>query len=88
MLEEILEAIDRKENLLKLFERIRGDLSDRVKQDLAAEAEILNDAELKEFSRKIRIYYFLSCFEETYRDSCFSTISNAILSSAVKGTDV
>lgn len=85
MLEEILEAIDRKENLLKLFERIRSDLSERVKQELLVEAEKLNDAELKEFSRKIRIYYLLSCFDETYRDSCFSTISNAILSNAVKG---
>lgn len=85
MLEEILEAIDRKENLQKLFVRIKSDLSERVKQELLKEAEKLNDAELKEFSRKIRIYYLLSCFEETYRDSCFSTISNAILSNAVKG---
>ena len=84
-LEEILEAIDRKENLTRLVEEMRDGISERIKAELLKEAQRLSETELEQFSRKIRIYYVLSCFEEKYMDSCFATISSGILAGAVKG---
>ena len=84
-LEEILEAIDRKENLTRLVEQMRDGISERVKGELLKEAQRLSETELDQFSRKIRIYYVLSCFDEKYMDSCFATISSGILAGAVKG---
>ena len=64
---------------------MRDGISERVKGELLKEAQRLSETELDQFSRKIRIYYVLSCFDEKYMDSCFATISSGILAGAVKG---
>ena len=55
----------------------------KVKQ----KTEKLDEQELFEFSRKIRIYYALSCLtkQDKYLDLCLDTIRNAILVGAVAG---
>ena len=51
-LEEILEAIDRKENLTRLVEEMRDGISERIKAELLKEAQRLSETELEQFSRK------------------------------------
>ncbi|MFR6589588.1 MAG: hypothetical protein ACLURV_04840 [Gallintestinimicrobium sp.] len=64
-----------------------GEINARVIRQLCGLAEKLDEQELFEFSRKIRIYYALSCLtkQDKYLDLCLDTIRNAILVGAVAG---
>ena len=86
-LEALLEAIDKKDNLHEAVKVFNGEINARVIRQLCGLAEKLDEQELFEFSRKIRIYYALSCLtkQDKYLDLCLDTIRNAILVGAVAG---
>ena len=66
----------------------RTGISKRVEDLLLTRAEQLSDFELKDFSEKIRIYYYLSKVidREKMADLCFNTIRDTILNTALKET--
>lgn len=86
-IESLLEAIDKKDNLHEAVKVFNGEINARVIRQLCGLAEKLDEQELFEFSRKIRIYYALSCLtkQDKYLDLCLDTIRNAILVGAVAG---
>ena len=86
-IESLLEAIDKKDNLHEAVKVFNGEINGRVIRQLCGLAEKLDEQELFEFSRKIRIYYALSCLtkQDKYLDLCLDTIRNAILVGAVAG---
>ena len=86
-IESLLEAIDKKDNLHEAVKVFNGEINARVIRQLCGLAEKLDEQELFEFSRKIRIYYALSCLtnQDKYLDLCLDTIRNAILAGAVAG---
>lgn len=86
-IESLLEAIDKKDNLHEAVKVFNGEINARVIRQLCSLAEKLDEQELFEFSRKIRIYYALSCLtdQDKYLDLCLDTIRSAILAGAVAG---
>lgn len=86
-IESLLEAIDKKDNLHEAVKVFNGEINARVIRQLCGLAEKLDEQELFEFSRKIRIYYALFCLtkQDKYLDLCLDTIRNAILVGAVAG---
>lgn len=86
-IESLLEAIDKKDNLHEAVKVFNGEINARVIRQLCGLAEKLDEQELFEFSRKIRIYYALSCLtnQDKYLDLCLDTIRSAILAGAVAG---
>ncbi len=86
-IESLLEAIDKKDNLHEAVKVFNGEINARVIRQLCGLAEKLDEQELLEFSRKIRIYYALSCLtdQDKYLDLCLDTIRSAILAGAVAG---
>ena len=86
-IESLLEAIDKKDNLHEAVKVFNGEINARVIRQLCGLAEKLDEQELFEFSRKIRVYYALSCLtkQDKYLDLCLDTIRNAILVGAVAG---
>lgn len=83
-MESFLDSIDRKEDLQESISIFAGELSDDVKHKLLDEANKMDSSILEQFSRKIRIYYALSYWDTDYRDDCFTSISQSILSSAIE----
>ncbi len=84
--ESILEAIDARvpsDEVEKLFP---AGVSERVERYLLGEAERLDENDLEQFGRKIRIFYYTSKLidRERLQDRCFGTICNAILNAAIK----
>ena len=58
----------------------------RVKNHLIEVANMLDDNDITQFSRKIRIYYYLSKFiyRDEMLDSCFETIRNSVWNTVSK----
>jgi len=88
-IESLLEAIDANLPAEQAAEIFKTGISERVKNKLLKMAEKLDCADLGSFSRKIRIYYYLSKLtdEEKNCDRCFETIRDTILRTALKDTD-
>ncbi len=86
--ESLLCAIDSRIPVKEAVKVFHSGISERAKSELLQEAERLSVDELEQFSRKIRIYYYLSRLVERDRmsDLCFGTICDAILGAAVRGT--
>lgn len=86
--ESLLCAIDSRVPVKEAVKVFHSGISERAKSELLQEAERLSVDELEQFSRKIRIYYYLSRLVERDRmsDLCFGTICDAILGAAVRGT--
>ncbi len=82
--ESVLQAID--DNIP--VEKITLTINNRIENHLVYEAEKMNQNDLEQFSRKIRIYYYLFKLtkDNEYADLCFSTICSTIFSSAVETT--
>ena len=86
-LESLLEAIDRQANLHEAVKVFGGAISERVVRTLQEEAEKLDEQDLEQFGRKIRIHYALALMtgEKKYVNECYATIRHAILTGAVAG---
>ena len=86
--ESLLCAIDSRVPVKEAVKVFHRGISERAKAELLQEAERLSVDELEQFSRKIRIYYYLSRLVDRDRmsDLCFGTICDAILGAAVRGT--
>ena len=86
-LESLLDAIDRQADLREAVKVFGGKVSPRVEHALLAEAEKLDEQNLAEFGRKIRIHYALALMtgEKKYLNECYGTIRHAILAGAVAG---
>ena len=84
LLEAIEEGIPCNE-AIKIF---KTGISERVERLLISKAEQLDVNDLTEFGKKIRIYYYLSKVidKERMAESCFKTIRDTILSTALKET--
>ena len=88
--ESLLEAIDNRifvDDAVKIF---NGGITSRAKKLLLDECIRLDDRNLEEFSRKIRIYYYLSKLytgseKEELLSLCFNTIRDVTLESTIKG---
>ncbi len=82
--ESILQAIDDKVSV----DTLKIEVTPRIAAHLEHEAERMNDDDLCEFGRKVRIYYYLFKLtgDKVYSDKCFGTISATILASAIEGT--
>ncbi len=84
----LMEAI-RKGVPVEQAEKIfRTGISERVENMLLERADRLNGEKADEFSRKIRIYYYLSRVidKERMADKCFNTIRDTVLNTALKVT--
>ncbi len=81
--ESILQAIDDAMPVAAL----KTEVTPRIAAHLLDEAERLNAAIPAQFSRKIRIYYYLYKMtgERAHADKCFSVISDTILTAAIEG---
>ena len=82
--ETILEAIDNRVPAQNLGDVFKNGISKRIIDGLLKIADKLDDLKIDEFSRKIRIYYYLSQLvkddsSEHYLNTCFNTICQAIL---------
>lgn len=77
----ILQAID---NNIPA-ENLTIDINQRIENHLIDAADRLNTTELDEFTKKIRIYWYLHKLtgKDTYADICFKTISDAIFESSI-----
>ncbi len=82
--ESILQAIDDATPVADLSVEV----TPRIAAHLLDEANRMNTADLPQFSRKIRIYYYLYKMtgERRYADQCFGAISDTILTAAIEGT--
>ena len=79
--ESILEAIDSRTPVEKTVRKFPHGISSRVQRYLLHEADLLCENDLTQFSRKIRIYFYLSKLidRERMADLCFSTICRSVL---------
>ena len=77
----ILQAIDDSVPV----ENLNIKINKRIENYLITAANCLNTTQLDEFSKKIRIYWYLHKLTDknTYADICFKTISDAIFQSSV-----
>lgn len=82
--ESIMQAIDDHTPV----EKLTVDVNARIAKHLIHEADRMNENDFTQFSRKIRIYWYLHKLTDnkSYADMCFGTISDAILTSAIEGT--
>ncbi len=82
--ELILQAIDDHTPV----ETLRIEANPRIARHLIHQADRLNPEIPADFSKKIRIYWYLHKLtgEKPYADLCFETISATILASAIQGT--
>ena len=84
--ETILEAIDNRHDVQTLKAIFKNGVASRIVETLLKIADSLDDSNLEELSRKIRIYYYLSQLVndesgETYLKICFDAICKSILKS-------
>ncbi len=81
--ESILQAIDDSVPVSTL----KTEVSPRIATHLEHEAERMNAADLAEFGRKMRIYYYLYRLtgQQKYANLCFGTISSTVLAAAIEG---
>ena len=84
--ESILEAIDAQVPALTLAVSFPNGVSERVERYLLREADLLDENDLAQFAKKIRIYYYTSKLidREHLSDLCFGTICDAVLVGALK----
>ncbi len=82
--ESILEAIDSRTPVEYTVRKFPHGISARVQRYLLHEADLLSEDELSGFSRKIRIYFYLSKLidRERMADLCFSTICRSVLNAS------
>ncbi len=86
--ESLLDAIERSVPVEEAVHIFDNGISERVMNHLVHEAKLLEEQKLDEFSKKIRIYYYLSKVieKQSMSDACFGTICSAILDAAIAGT--
>lgn len=89
--ESLLEVIDKKGDIRQGIRIFYEGISERAQSLLLAEADRLNEHSLKDFGRKIRIYYALAQMslgekQEQYMEKCFHTIRDSILRESVRET--
>ncbi|NLG05083.1 MAG: hypothetical protein GX567_14815, partial [Clostridia bacterium] len=79
--ETILESIDNRLSADEVIKLYPNGVSERVKRYLLFEADKLNENNLEEFSRKIRIYYYGSKLidNDNLSNKCFDTICDSVL---------
>ncbi len=84
--ETILEAIDARTPCAEVEAQFPHGVSERVERYLLQAAEELDETDLMQFGRKIRIYYYTSKLidRERLSDLCFGTICDAVLAAAIK----
>ncbi len=84
--ETILEAIDARTPCSAVQAQFPHGVSERVERYLLAEAEKLDEIDLAQFGRKIRIYYYASKLIDGERlaGMCFDTICDAVLKAAIQ----
>ncbi|MBQ9964989.1 MAG: bifunctional fucokinase/L-fucose-1-P-guanylyltransferase [Clostridia bacterium] len=84
--ESILEAIDARTPCAAVAAQLPQGVSERVERYLLQEAAQLDETDLTQFSRKIRIYYYASKLIDGERlaGMCFDTICNAVLKAAIQ----
>ena len=85
--ESILQSIDDRISVTDVVARYPS-ITPRTCKHLLEEAEALDTNQITNFSRKIRIYYYLYCLtqDQSYSDKCFRQICDTILNHALKGT--
>lgn len=88
--ESLLERIDQRQPAETAIAVFPGGISDRAADMLLERADRLDEKTLEVFSRKIRIYYYLSRLATGKRqrellDQCFGTICRAITQSTASG---
>lgn len=91
--ESILQSIEDGVCVDDVVRKIYG-ITDRTALHLLEEAKQMDVSDLKQFSRKIRIYYYLYKLteqlkhveESEYADACFQTVCHSILQAATDGT--
>ena len=66
-------------------ENLTIEINKRIENHLINAADSLNTTQLDEFTKKIRIYWYLHKLtgKDTYADMCFKTISDAIFESSI-----
>ena len=86
--ETILESIDNRLSADEVIKLYPNGVSERVKRYLLFEADKLNENNLEEFSRKIRIYYYGSKLidNDNLSNKCFDTICDSVFATAIKNT--
>ena len=86
--ESLLEAIDNRVSAKDAINIFVNGISPRCKAHLLREAVRLDENDLTQFSRKLRIYYYLSKLvdKDEMADKCFSLISKTVLKAAIDGT--
>ena len=82
--EVILEAIENRVYVKDLKAIFKKGIAKRISDRLLKIADGLDSSKLEEFSKKIRIYYYLSCLasadeSEMYLSLCFDTIRKSLL---------
>ncbi len=82
--ESILQAIDDAAPV----DSLAVEVNPRIAGHLLHEADRMDASNFAEFSRKIRIYWYLHKLtgDKSYADMCFSTISDTVLTMAIEGT--
>ncbi|MBR6569432.1 MAG: bifunctional fucokinase/L-fucose-1-P-guanylyltransferase [Clostridia bacterium] len=87
--ESLLAAIDARQPLRDAVRVFRGSLTARAERMLLREAERLDEGDLAQFGRKIRIHHALSMLtgREEHASACFDTIRRAVLVDAVAGLE-
>lgn len=82
--ETILEAAEARVSKNEINLMFHHGVSKRVKKYLVNEAEKLDENNLEEFSKKIRVYYLASQLvdKEEMSDRCFETICRAVLNTS------
>ncbi len=86
--ESILDAVDERIPVEDVIKQFPNGISTRVEKYLLNEAEMLDEKNLSDFSRKIRIYYYASKLinHENLSNKCFNTICSAVMTSGIKNT--
>ena len=69
-------------------QKLNVSVNKRIEKYLLKSAEKLDSSDLTQFSKKIRVYYYLYDLTENdeYLNLCFSTISNTVLNRTIEGT--
>lgn len=84
----LLEAIKTGTSVDEALSIFKSGISERVENMLLKMAEDMDEKKAEDFSKKIRIYYYLSKVidKERMADRCFSTIRDTVLKNALSET--
>lgn len=86
MAETILEAVDARQPVTEIINAFPRGVSGRVERYLLKKLNDESGDELKDFSRKIRVYYYASKLVDSQNlsDMCFGEIRRAVMNASLK----